>query len=500
MGDERSVSLLGRSLRVLVLHLRRRSAEDNGAILVIAAVMLTALLGFGAYTIDISSGRQAQTKAQSTADAAAAAGANALAGGASTTAALSTATTVAVQNGASAANIAATYIASGASGQPAVQVRIRDDAGTSLGKEFGRASIPVAASATAAVSVTVTNVTQTVTSTTTNTTTNTSCARAGSNCIAIFAAETGCANTGVTLGGGSTIAGGVWSSSALNIGGGGSNFQALTYGSGCSVTPAGGIDPGSSYQGNTFNNGLPQAHAPLTTWPLDYTSDFPSCSGTGCTGVCADNNNTSAAGTVSTCATALKTPSYCSQASTKSSWSVDTYTPPYTLISGQVYCAVGSGTPSNPATWNGALSVAGGSSSMRGTFVAASITVGGGTTLAACGYNLPYYASSTCGAPAPSTPNYPLFYAISGTVNASQGGNGLAGDWFAPHGTITVGGGTNFVGFLEAQAVNLSSGGITGDGPSDSGSAIGSTSTSYSYSTSTVTTPATRTQGSALIG
>ena len=493
------MSLFGRSPHALVLHLRRRGAEENGTVILLVAAMLTGILAFGAYTIDIGSGRQAQTKAQSTADAAATAAAAAVAGGASTTAAMSTATTVAQQNGATAANIAVTYIASGATGRPSFQVRIRGDDATSVGNESGRSSIPVAASATAAVKVTTTTSAQTITNTTTSTTTNSSCASAGSNCMAIFAAQTGCSNTGVTLGGGTTVAGGVWSNSSLNIGGGGSSFQALTYGTGCTVTPAAGIDPGQNYQSNTFHNGLPQAQTPLTDFPINYLADFPTCSGTGCTGVCATNNNTSAAGTVSSCATSLKTPSFCTQASTKSSWSVDTYTAPYTLITGQVYCAVGSGTPSNPTTWNGSLTVAGGSSSMRSSFVAGSITVSGGTTLAACGYNLPYFSSSTCSAPAPSTPDYPLF-ATSGTINASQGGNGLTGDWYAPEGAISVGGGTSFVGFLEAQTVNLSSGGITGDGPADDGSSVGSTSTSYSTSTVVTTTSGTQTQGSSLIG
>ena len=346
--DDRVMSLFGRSLYVLVRHLRRRSAEENGTVILLVAAMLTGILAFGAYTIDIGSGRQAQTKAQSTADAAATAAAAAVAGGASTAAASNTATTVAQQNGAAAANIAVTYIASGATGQPAFQVRIRGDAATSVGNESGRSAIPVSASATAAVKVTTTTTAQTITNTTTDTTTNSSCASAGSNCLAIFAAQTGCSNTGVTLGGGTTVAGGVWSNSSLNIGGGGSSFQALTYGTGCSVTPAAGIDPGQNYQGNTFHNGLPQAQTPLADFPINYLADFPTCSGTGCTGVCATNNNTSAAGTVSSCATSLKTPSFCTQASTKSSWSVDTYTAPYTLITGQVYCAVGSGTPGNP--------------------------------------------------------------------------------------------------------------------------------------------------------
>jgi Flp pilus assembly protein TadG len=510
-------------------RLRGRAADERGTVILLVAAMLTGILAFGAYTIDIGSGRQAEAKAQSGSDATAEAVAAQISSDEQngTTPTYSELETVADQvasaNGYANPSVTVTWPYNGSN--TLVKVTVQSAADTSVGKESGANTIPVMASAIASVNFstststsTVTTVssnttkttsstpvtrtsTQTVTGTTTSTSTKSdlSCATAGNSCMAIFAMQTGCSTTGVTFGGGSTISGGAWSNSSLNIGGGGSNFQALSYASGCSVTPAAGIEASQNYQGNSFNQGLPQAQSPLTSWPLNYAADFPSCSGSGCTGVCADNNNTTAAGTDSSCATSLKTPSYCTQASTKSSWSIDTYSPPYTLITGQVYCAVGSGTPSNPATWNGALSVAGGSSSMKSTFVAASISVGGGTTLASCGDNLPYFSSSTCSAPTPSTPNYPLFYAISGTINASSGGNGMSGDWFAPNGAISVGGGTSFIGFLEAQTVNLSSGGITGDGPADDGSSIGSTqtvtttSTTSSVVTSTTVTTSTST-------
>jgi Flp pilus assembly protein TadG len=446
-------------------RLRGHAGDEHGAVLVIVAGCMVLFLSLGAYTIDLGSGRQAEAKAQSAADAAALAVSDAASSGTTSTAALTTVaqTMLGANDDAGQTVQAVTKVSPGV-----YQVIVSGNSSGTLASAIGKTSPRVSAAAIAAASTTVT----------TSTTTSSSCSSAGSGCLAVFAGQTGCSGDAVTLGGGS-ITGGVWSDGSLYIGGGGSTFAALTYANGCSVTPAGGIQASQNYQGNTFKDGLPQAEAPLTTWPIDYATDFPSCSGSGCTGPCADANNYGVTSADSNCATSRHTPSFCTQASNNASWTIDAYYP-YSLVSDEIYCAVGSGTPNTPSTWNGALLVNGSGTVDDSTYVAGSITVGGGSSLTACGYNLPTYNASNCAGtvPAPSTPDYPLFYAISGTINASSGGNGMTGDWFAPAGSISVGGGTSFVGFLEAQTVNLSSGGIQGDGPADSGTQVGSTTTS----------------------
>jgi hypothetical protein len=497
-------------IRGMLRRMRRRGAEEHGAVIIIVAGCLVLFLGLLAYTIDIGGGRQAQQKAQLVADAAAEAGANAIpypACTATNTPCISNvttqATTIAAQNGACSACVTVVYPYNASYTQ--IRVSVRADAAGTVGAEFNRSSIPVAASAIAAAQTTsaVTNstsstvVTSTLTSTTSATVTNTStgtvtsstCATAGSNCLAIFASGTSCGgdssagNDPIVFGGGVHVSGGVWSDGSLDLGNGGSTFGPLTYARGCTVSPAASIQSSQNDDGNTFNNGYPTAASALTTWPLNYAADFSACSGSGCTGPCATG--------AGSCVSTLHTPSFCTAVSDASSWEIDAYYP-YTLVSKQIYCAVGTGSgvkPNTPSTWNGALQVDGASGVIESTFVAGSITVGGGSSLTACGYNLPTYSVSGCtsSVPTPSTPNYPLFYAINGTVNESSGGNGLTGDWFVPNGSITVGGGTTFVGFLEAQTVNLSSGGITGDGPADSGSSVGSTATTTSTSTSVTT-------------
>jgi hypothetical protein len=72
--------------------------------------------------------------------------------------------------------------------------------------------------------------------------------------------------------------------------------------------------------------------------------------------------------------------------------------------------------------------------------------------------------------PAPLTTNYPLFYATGSAtaIDGSSGGQTLLGDMFAPNGTVNLGGGTDTT-FVEAQKVSASGGGLTGDGPTDTG-------------------------------
>jgi hypothetical protein len=464
----------------------RRGREEGGAVIVIVAVLLTAFLSSGALAIDLGSARQSETQAQSAADAAALAVSDAYSSGTTSIAALQ--------------NVAQTLVTAndpGAiAGTPVLvagawKVGVTGSSAGTLGGRFGHPSIPVSAAALAAVSTTITTSTgtgtstqtttitntstSTVTSTSTGTVTSMSCATVGNGCLALFASGTRCgADSGansdpIVIGGGVNITGGAWSDGSINLGGGGTTFGPLTYKTGCSISPTGTTNPPTYKQNsNTFNGGFPVAAAALAPWPLDYSVDFPSCSSPSCSGP-------------------LGTPSFCTKASTASPWSIQSYTPA-TLFTGQIYCAVGSGSAKTPSTWNGALVIGGGA--VSSTFIAGSISTDGGNQLAACGYSAGGFAASTCSAPAPATSNYPLFYAVTGGIS-EPGGTNLKGDWFAPKGTIMVGGGTDFVSFLQAVTVNMSAGGISGDGPPSSGGTIGSTSTTTSTSTSLSTSVST---------
>lgn len=418
---------------------KRRSRDERGVVLVLAAILLPLVfLGMAALAIDVGSFDQARQQAQATADAAALAGAHDLPSNATT--AKADAVSYGAKNMAS-ATVSPTSPYNSSSSE--IQVTVTASTPSFFGKIFGITSANVSATAVAAV-----------------TGAPASCSTPGSSCDAFFAMDSSCSGAGLVFGGGTHITGGVASNGALNVGGGGSSFGPTTYGAGCTVSPT-----GYAGQNNTFTSG-PTGQAPTLTWPIDYgTYDFPSCTGTACTGP-------------------LGTPSYCTQASTSTStWTLVSYSPS-TLTSGQIYCDVGSGTPGDPTgktagdtAWNGAISAAqSGGTMIASTFVAGSVSIGGGSDLEACGYAVAGYTTSgatACSAaiPAPRTTNYPLAYVV-GTVtpfSTPGGGVNLLGDVFAPNGAITFVGGGNTTTFMEAQDVTASGGGNTGDGPSDTG-------------------------------
>ena len=158
-------------------------------------------------------------------------------------------------------------------------------------------------------------------------------------------------------GGGTTITGGVHSNSSINVGGGGSHFGPTTYGngSGCLVSP-------SSYQqnSNSFTAG-PTAIAPIT-WPIDYSTNFPDCGGTGQLG----------------CTGPGGTPSFCTQATTATSETLHTYNPS-NLSTGNIYCDVGTGTASLPSHLERHDQCRQEASPIV-TFVAGSVTIRGGSS------------------------------------------------------------------------------------------------------------------------
>jgi Flp pilus assembly protein TadG len=361
--------------------LRRFGCDERGAVLVITAAAMIGMIGMAAFAIDVGSWYQVERQVQSSADAAALAGAQDLPASQSTATTDANAYVTKSLLGSPAPTVTVTFPTS-----TEIKVVVTTTARTFFGKLFGISSANVSATSVAS-----------------ETAPATTCPTAGNTCYAVFAMDTSCTGTTpVVFGGGTTITGGVASNGSLNVGGGGSTFGPTTYGngSGCTVGPS-----GYQSQTNSFTSG-PTAQAAVVTWPLNYATDFPACAGAACTGPGG-------------------TPSFCTQAFTAAVTLVSYY--PYTLTSGNIYCDVGTGTASTPTTWNGAITADQSGATIESSFVAGSLTLGGGDTITACGYTASGYAVSGCSSavPVPTTGNYPVAYAVgTGTAitNASGGG------------------------------------------------------------------------------
>jgi Flp pilus assembly protein TadG len=423
------MSILSNIVRVSSRRLHRGAREQRGAILVIVSMSLVVLLGMTALAIDLSSFYKAQRQAQTAADAGALAGAEDLAR--SSTSASSDATTLARQN-----YPGANVTADAASTVNQITVNVSASTPTFFGKILGLGNETVGARAVA------------------GPTTGRSCSNpaAGSaNCDAIFARDTSCSPAPISLsGGGLNIQGGIWSDGSVSQTGGNSTFSGpLTVGNGS----------GCAWTGST--GGAQPVSAVPTTWPIDYGLDFHPCTGAACTGPIPAGGTT-------------HTPSFCTQASTVLSWS------PATVTSGNIYCAVGSGTPSDPSTWNGALTITLVGGTTEASYVGGTVSVhfSSSATMEPCGYASAGYTASGCNAAVPSpsvTTNYPLVYAVatgsSATLSGGAGSGTIIGDVFAPNGLLSFGGGgAASIGFLEGLDVSVSGGGLSGDGPSTTSS------------------------------
>jgi Flp pilus assembly protein TadG len=424
---------------------RRRGRDERGQVIPIVAIMMVVFVGLLTLTVDLGSYDQAQRQTQATADAAALAGSYDL----------PTSTTQAIAD-------AQKYVTANFPGVPTTQPCTAGQPGTCI-------TFPTATPANSQIKVVVTVSTPTffgkflglnkeavgASAVAAEKAGANSCATPGSTCYAIFAMDSSCVSGhyGITLsGGGNTINGGIFANGNIYANNGGSSYGPSTYGP---TTPAPACTWTNEGGGGTWASGPTSESAIVATWPIDYSTDFPACTGTACTGQGG-------------------TPSACTQASTSTSWSL-------TPVAGNIYCDVGGGTPGTPSTWNGAISFGScgsTSSPLVASYVAASVSItAGGCDLEACGYSAAGYTASTCSAAAPTTANYPLMYAVgtsSTAINGGGGGSYFDGDLFAPNGTITFNGGGDTTSFLEGKDVVYSGGGLTGDGPSTSGSILGS--------------------------
>lgn len=453
----------------LVRRAQRRIRSEAGQSLVVVTLSMLVVLGMAAFGIDVATWYAKHHQAQVVADAAALAAANCLThpntGPAGYTCSSSTDVT-------GAQNVAIYYAAQNGVTITASQVNVD----TANGKVTVNAS-PTAPSFFAHL-FGINNVTPNAHAAASWKGNSQPCATIGQNCDFMFANSSNCSTGSYVLivseQGSSSINGNIQTNGSLDAsetGNGGGINGTGTYGPGsCTSSTVGGNK-------NPWNTAPPSQSTSDMNWPIDYSQDFPACGGTGEL-ACSTSSQT------------LGTPSFCTQASFTSGYTFGSATGDYP-VSGNVYCAIGSGVPSDPSTWNGTITIASsGNNTWSDTFVGGTIhyTGSGGDTFSSCGYRTSGFSSSACpGVPAPATANYPIFYAVgqdpnspscaSGTNTSSTcafsmsstGNLTLDGDIFAPQGTASFNlGGNQSAGntFIEANVINATlNGNFNGDGP-----------------------------------
>ena len=292
------------------------------------------------------------------------------------------------------------------------------------------------------------------------TSTSSVCTNPGSgNCDFMFAHDSNCASSSngidITANGNSTVSGNIQSNSNLT-----------TTASGNISLGFGVYGPNSGYactSTNNYNGHNPWASPPTQSptdipFPIDYSQDFPACGGSG-QAACQSNGY----------------PPFCTNSGTTITLTGSTNGD--STITNNIYCASGSGVPSDPSTWNGSITIAlSGSEVLYDTFVGGSIsfTGSGKDILSSCGYQLSGYTAGNCASsvPAPLTTNYPIFYATGSGSNALDitvsGSQTFNGDMFVPNGTasLTMAGNKTLTTFIEANDISATiSGTFQGDGP-----------------------------------
>jgi hypothetical protein len=289
------------------------------------------------------------------------------------------------------------------------------------------------------------------------------CTATGTHCALMFAADPVCTgNTGVTASTGTVqhgitidksgasggIQGGVISASNITTSVNGrqtwQSTAAYSNGSGCTGPLPASPNPFTA----AYTRSIP------STWPIDYSKIYPACSPTA---------TSSLFGSV-TCDT-NGFPSYCtlSQESTAATDTISSSAP-----SNAVICDAGTGTVSNPATWNGKIVQGNGASD---TYIAGTVNISlpsnNDLSPAAGNALLAYAAACNNSTPAPTT--CASSTTTSPAVDISFNGNGsVNGDIFAPAGTIDshLGGNPTATTFLEGwDVVYNADGDVTGQGP-----------------------------------
>jgi Flp pilus assembly protein TadG len=432
---------------VLVRALRRLRSDQSGQSLILVTLAMSVALGFAGISIDTASWYQKHHEAQVVADAAALAAANCLAnpGVGPTGNVCSSSTDVS-----DAQQVAVNYAALNGLTITSSNVNVNTT------NDTVQVTAPNTSPTMFARLIGINNTTQTASSTAGWSSGPAACngtLQKEGLCYAIYAAGSTCSSSnGVVVSGSNmTINGGVHSQGSFNISGSNVTFNGpVTYSSGNCSPSESGSNLSGAYTPTAGDN------EPSSYWPVNYATVFPACS--------------TAAGTCTTSAAAngvSGSPTYCTQATTSSSGFTFTTVgeTPQTPTSGNIYCAIGSGTVSNPATWNGPIIFSGINVGSSGSPTAITL-IGGYVQISGSNvYLQPDASASNCQvyAAGANSSGYGLY--VSGS------NLGFSGSIFSPDGTINTGGSNiTTTGLLEGQNVDASGLNITGDGPDAAGS------------------------------
>jgi hypothetical protein len=411
---------------------------QEGQSLVIVVLAMFVVIAIAAAAIDIATWYQKHHQAQVSADAAALAAANCLSRESSlntstntctaptdTASASGVATTMAQKNSIPAQTVSFGKNSTGT--VTSVTVTTATQSAPFFARLAGISSANIAARAVAAVTWKFTD-----------------CTTAANGCLMFYAAANTCSSTSpaisIQVGQSNNFNGGILTNGNIDdsYGNGGTFNGPVTYGAGSSCSTSTGT---TNFKG-TLNAGSTQQTTDYGTssspnWLINYATQFPACGSTStyaCTGPAVGGSNT---------------PSYCTYAAAS-------FSP--TSVPDGVYCAVGTGTPSNPATWNGSISLpsnTGASTSpVSVTLIGGTVTLNSNSVYKPYMNNLVAYATST-----------------SATAFVGTGGNlTFTGDVFVPNGGASLtGGNVNFSGFVQAQTIVDQGGNQTGSGPAYSG-------------------------------
>ncbi len=455
-----------RRMRALSKALRRLIRDDSGQSLVVVVSSMTVLLGVAAFGIDAATWMSKHHQAQVVADSAALAAAHCLANpgqsgsivlnGAQTTVPACTSGTDTTDADQVAIDYAAanglTITASNVTVNTTTHTVSVNAAATSSGVFSAIAGISSTSQSAGAKAGWTTGSTST-------------CTGSSEQCDAVYAGNTACPSTnspgasqspvsgfqdGNTGGGATPIVNGtVHSEGGITIENSGPSFNGSP-----PITVA-----GSCYTAGNMPDYNKATEVASQPWPINYAASpyFSACTTT-CTTVSGIAN----------------VPSYCTQATTSSTGFnfTNVNNNPELPVSGNVYCSIGTGTASNPATWNGPIQIQAndpasgcGSSYPQVTFIGGNISFitnnGGGTSICL----------------SPDLDNC-LMYS-TGNINIYNGTFNWTGNIFDPSGTIQLGsqgaGGdsdSSTSGMLEGWNVYLINVtlNLTGDGPAGSSS------------------------------
>ena len=456
-----------------VRMLRRLRSEERGQSLILVTIAMAIGLGFCAVGIDTASWYQKHHEMQVVADSAALAAANCLANpgvgpsgyACSSSTDTTTADAVAVHYAAlNNVTITDSQISINTS-KDTVEVSPSNTSPSFFAQVFGIKTTTQAASSTAGWS--------------SGGSTATPCSEASSKtlCSAIYSADSSCSSgAGVTSGSSSdgftlNVSGNIHSEGLMTLANNGS-LQSDSGGAAPSLTVA-----GSCYTALTLpsKSGYTATQVASEGWPINYAESpyFTACS--------------TAAGTCTTSAATngvAGSPSYCTLATTSSSgYTFTDFNGVDQLpVSGNVYCAIGTGTVSNPATWNGTIQVESTDCSSpykKVTFIGGNVSFENGA----------YGGTEICYQPA----LYNCLVYSTGTVADTNSTLNWSGDIFAPDGAIDFGStgsgidATSTGGMLEGLDVDLQNGTLNliadGNVPSSSSGTSSSSSSGTDYLT-----------------